>query len=157
MIRLFPDPVVVASAGPIPSATLHEIRLSRQRCRNTSTIGRRRRSVKPLLITQRLCLSLLGDLLLPAWGLKTKSSNRRGREEMPLRAQRNSDSAVAQDHIMAYGSTLTFDVMGDCVRPIVYEFRTGVLFFAGSFGERGICFHVLGTRHRCRVVFLLTS
>jgi hypothetical protein len=27
MIRLFPDPVVVASAGPLPSATLHEIRL----------------------------------------------------------------------------------------------------------------------------------
>src|SRR5215831_15400248 len=26
MIRLFPDPVVVASAGPLPSATLHEIR-----------------------------------------------------------------------------------------------------------------------------------
>jgi len=24
MIRLFPDPVVVASAGPLPSATLHE-------------------------------------------------------------------------------------------------------------------------------------
>src|SRR4051812_43707843 len=27
LIRLFPDPVVVASTGPLPSATLHEIRL----------------------------------------------------------------------------------------------------------------------------------
>src|ERR1035437_708685 len=35
MIRLVPDPVVVASTGPLPSATLHEITASfRHECRN---------------------------------------------------------------------------------------------------------------------------
>jgi len=33
MIRLFPDPVVVASAGPLPSATLHETTVVRHECR----------------------------------------------------------------------------------------------------------------------------
>jgi len=36
MIRLFPDPVVVASAGPLPSATLHETAAS-FRLNNTGT------------------------------------------------------------------------------------------------------------------------
>jgi len=40
MIRLVPDPVVVASAGPLPSATLHETAASFQHeCRNSLTIG----------------------------------------------------------------------------------------------------------------------
>ena len=41
MIRLFPDPVVVASAGPLPSATLHETAaLFRHECLDTFTIGK---------------------------------------------------------------------------------------------------------------------
>jgi len=40
MIRLFPDPVVVASTGPLPSATLHETAASfRHECLDTFTIG----------------------------------------------------------------------------------------------------------------------
>src|SRR5579862_3304590 len=46
MIRLFPDPVVVASAGPLPSATLHEIRLVLARMPGHSTIRASRRRVK---------------------------------------------------------------------------------------------------------------
>ena len=41
MIRLFPDPVVVASTGPLPSATLHETAASfRHECLDTFTIGK---------------------------------------------------------------------------------------------------------------------
>lgn len=40
MIRLVPDPVVVASAGPLPSATLHETAVPfRHESLNTSTIS----------------------------------------------------------------------------------------------------------------------
>ncbi len=40
MIRLFPDPVVVASTGPLPSATLHETAASfKHECLDTFTIG----------------------------------------------------------------------------------------------------------------------
>ena len=40
MIRLFPDPVVVASTGPLPSATLHETAASfRHEYLDTFTIG----------------------------------------------------------------------------------------------------------------------
>ena len=36
-----PDPVVVASAGPLPSATLHETAVSfRHECLDTFTIGK---------------------------------------------------------------------------------------------------------------------
>ncbi len=50
MIRLVPDPVVVASAGPLPSATLHETTASfRHECRNTINDRVRRNNCQEII------------------------------------------------------------------------------------------------------------
>jgi hypothetical protein len=50
MIRLVPDPVVVASAGPLPSATLHETTVSfRHECRNNINDRVRRNNCQEII------------------------------------------------------------------------------------------------------------
>ena len=68
MIRLVPDPVVVASAGPLPSATLHETTvLFRHECRNTINDRVRRNNCQEIISGHVVPGAFIRDSLRSAW------------------------------------------------------------------------------------------